>query len=152
MLPTWSSIIVNITCRKYFVICWNKGVLILGLPSLKIKSNYWAEFKKHNSSWTLTQCIMSDKDMTERNVLSEQFPQSKLLICLFHTLHTMQREVSTEKLGMSQGERCDWRFCWNWYMQETRKNTVSCMMSLRMLHRELSNTLSAIGIAYAMNG
>ena len=31
------------------------------------------EFKKHNSSWSLTQCIMSDKDMTERNVLSEQF-------------------------------------------------------------------------------
>ena len=57
------------------------------------------EFKKHNSSWSLTQCIMSDKDMTERNVLSEQFPQSKLLICLFHTLRTMRREVSTEKLG-----------------------------------------------------
>ena len=54
------------------------------------------EFKKHNSSWNLTQCIMSDKDMTERNVLSAQFPQSKLLICLFHTLHTMRREVSTE--------------------------------------------------------
>ena len=61
------------------------------------------EFKKHNSSWSLTQCIMSDKDMTERNVLSEQFLQSKLLICLFHTLRTMRREVSTEKLGISQG-------------------------------------------------
>ena len=48
---------------------------------------------------------MSDKDMTERNVLSEQFPQSKLLICLFHTLRTMRREVSTEKLGISQRER-----------------------------------------------
>ena len=48
---------------------------------------------------------MSDKDMTERNVLSEQFPQSKLLICLFHTLRSMRREVFTEKLGTSQGER-----------------------------------------------
>ena len=63
------------------------------------------EFKKHNSNWSLTQGIMSDKDMTERIVLSEQFPQSKLLICLFHTLRTMRREISAEKLGISQGER-----------------------------------------------
>mgnify|MGYP003472603571 CR=1 FL=1 len=63
------------------------------------------EFKKHNSRWSTTECIMSDKDMTERHVLSEQFPQSKLLICLFHTLRSMKREVSTEKLGISQGER-----------------------------------------------
>ena len=63
------------------------------------------EFKKHNSRWSSVECFMSDKDMTERHVLSEQFPQSKLLICLFHTLRSMKREVSTEKLGISQGER-----------------------------------------------
>ena len=63
------------------------------------------EFKKHNSKWSSTECIMSDKDMTERQVLSEQFPQTKLLICLFHTLRSMRREVSAEKLGISQGER-----------------------------------------------
>ena len=49
---------------------------------------------------------MSDKDMTERHELSEQFLQSKLLIWMFHTLRSMKREVSTEKLGISQGERC----------------------------------------------
>ena len=38
-------------------------------------------------------------------MLSEQFPQSKLLICLLHTLQCMKREVSTEKLGISHGER-----------------------------------------------
>lgn len=63
------------------------------------------EFKKHNSRWSSVECIMSDKDMTERHVLYEQFPQSKLLICLFHTLRSMKREVSTEKLVISQGER-----------------------------------------------
>ena len=63
------------------------------------------EFKKHNSKWSSTECIMSDKDMTERQVLSEQFPQTKLLICLFHTLRSMRREVSAEKLGILQGER-----------------------------------------------
>ena len=63
------------------------------------------ECKKHNSNWSLTQGIMSDKDMTERIVLSKQFPQSKLLICLIHTLRTMRSEISAEKLGISQGER-----------------------------------------------
>ena len=49
---------------------------------------------------------MSDKDMTERNVLREELlPQAKLLICLFHTLQTMRQKVSCKKLGISQGER-----------------------------------------------
>ena len=62
-------------------------------------------FKKSNPNWSLIKCIMSDKDMTERIVLHEQIPQSKLLICLFHTLRSMRREISCEKLGISQGER-----------------------------------------------
>ena len=44
------------------------------------------EFKKQNVRWSSTKCIMSDKDVTERDVLSKEIPQSKLLICLFHTL------------------------------------------------------------------
>lgn len=63
------------------------------------------EFKNHNESWNSIQCIMSDKDMTERNVLTEHLPTAKLLICLFHTLRSMKREVSCEKLHISQAER-----------------------------------------------
>ena len=70
------------------------------------------EFKKHNSCWNLTQCIMSDKDMTERNVLSAQFPQSKLLICLFHTLRNIRREYPLKNLVYHrEKEVCVWRFC-----------------------------------------
>ena len=63
------------------------------------------EFKKHNDEWSLIKCIMSDKDMTERNVMKEQFPQANLLICRFHTLRTFRREITCEKLGISSGER-----------------------------------------------
>ena len=63
------------------------------------------EFKKQNVRWSSTKCIMSDKDMTERDVLSKEIPHSKLLICLFHTLRSMRREGSCEKLGISTGER-----------------------------------------------
>jgi len=33
------------------------------------------EFKKVNENATLVQCMMTDKDMTERDVIKEQFPQ-----------------------------------------------------------------------------
>ena len=62
------------------------------------------EFKKHNYNWSLTKCVMSDKDMTERNVIKEQLPQANLLICLFHTLRSFRREISCDKLGISQSE------------------------------------------------
>ena len=60
---------------------------------------------KKNENWSSIECIMSDKDMTERDVLIEHLPNAKLLICLFHTLRSMRREISSEKLGISQAER-----------------------------------------------
>ena len=48
---------------------------------------------------------MTDKDMTERDVIKQQLPQAGLVICLSHTLRTMRREISCEKLGISQSER-----------------------------------------------
>ena len=68
-------------------------------------TNLFAEFKRCNENATLVQCVMTDKDMTERDVIKEQFPQAGLAICLFHTLRTMRREISCDKLGISQGER-----------------------------------------------
>lgn len=68
-------------------------------------TNLLVEFKKHNESSSLIQCVMTDKDITEQDVIREQLPQAALVICLFHTLRTMRREVSCEKLGISQSER-----------------------------------------------
>ncbi|KAG1650979.1 Zinc finger SWIM domain-containing protein 3 [Nymphon striatum] len=68
-------------------------------------SNLMDKFKERNSKWTDIDVIMSDKDMTERDVLTEKLPGAEILICLFHTLRSFRREVSTEKLGISSGER-----------------------------------------------
>ncbi|XP_014674333.1 PREDICTED: uncharacterized protein LOC106814532 [Priapulus caudatus] len=62
-------------------------------------------FKQANPSWDMVEVIMSDKDMVERDVLREQFPDATMQICLFHTLKSMRREISAEKLGISQAER-----------------------------------------------
>ena len=61
-------------------------------------------FMKHNDT-THTRCIMADKDITERNVLAEKIPNAVLLICLFHTLRTFHREITTEKMGISAAQR-----------------------------------------------
>ena len=48
---------------------------------------------------------MTDKDMTECDVISEEFPNAQLLICLYHTLRTFRREACTAKMGISVSQR-----------------------------------------------
>ena len=48
---------------------------------------------------------MADKDFVERDVLKEKFPDTKVLICLFHVLKTFCREFTVEKLGITIAER-----------------------------------------------
>ena len=42
---------------------------------------------------------MADKDMVERDVLTEKLPGASLQICLFHTLRTFRRDITCERLG-----------------------------------------------------
>ena len=62
-------------------------------------------FKKHNSRWESVRVIMADKDMTEQEVFASAFPQAKLLICLYHTFRSFRREIVTEKMGITSGQR-----------------------------------------------
>ena len=62
-------------------------------------------FKKHNPQWTSIRVLMSDKDMTERDTLAKSFPDSQLLICLFHTFRSFRREITTDKMGITSGQR-----------------------------------------------
>jgi len=62
-------------------------------------------FKKHNHRWPSTVTIMADKDFVERDALKIEFPEASILICLFHVLRTFQRDVNSDKLGITAGER-----------------------------------------------
>ena len=70
-----------------------------------------AAFKRLNDSWERTTVIMTDKDMTERSVLAEVFPDATLQLCLFRTL----REFSMDKMGQHAGwvTQC-WRLWQGW--------------------------------------
>jgi len=61
-------------------------------------------FKKYNDTST-TQCVMANKDMTERDVITEKLPNAYLLICLFCTLRSFRHEITTEKMGITAGQR-----------------------------------------------
>ena len=63
------------------------------------------KFVKNNSKWSEVKAVMTDKDYTKREVLTNKVPNASLLICLFHTLRSFQREISSGKMGISSGER-----------------------------------------------
>ena len=48
---------------------------------------------------------MTDKDMAERTVFKAAFPSASLQLCLFHTLRSISREVTLEKMGIRVGQR-----------------------------------------------
>ena len=41
-----------------------------------------------NPDWSHVKTVMTDKDMTERNVFKSEMPEICLEICLFHALRT----------------------------------------------------------------
>ena len=59
-------------------------------------------FKKHNPALQKVRFVMTDKDMVERSVIKREMPQVELGLCLFHTLRSFKRDVTTSKMGISQ--------------------------------------------------
>lgn len=57
-----------------------------------------------NLSWTQTRCIMTDKDLLERNILKAGFPKPNVSIRAFRTL-TRHTEITRAKLGTTAAER-----------------------------------------------
>ena len=62
-------------------------------------------FKTHNKRWQDISVVLTDKDMVERNVFRKTMPNAELQLCLFHVLRSFRREITTEKLGVTQGEK-----------------------------------------------
>ena len=63
------------------------------------------QFKRVNRAWTKTQCIVVDKDFTEIAVLERQFPQARILLCQFHVLDYLHREITKSMYQLSSEVR-----------------------------------------------
>ncbi|XP_003245327.1 uncharacterized protein LOC100571585 isoform X2 [Acyrthosiphon pisum] len=66
---------------------------------------FFETFKKKNPISAQTRVYVTDKDMKERNVIKQVFPNSALTICLFHTLRTFNREITCDKRNITPNER-----------------------------------------------
>jgi zinc finger SWIM domain-containing protein 3 len=62
-------------------------------------------FRANNPQTELTKCIMTDKDLLERSVIKDTFSESNVIICIFHSMRTFSREITCEKMGISQADR-----------------------------------------------
>ena len=99
-MPVYIMLVEDGNAESEIVCIW-----IVNQENKQTITKMMESFKKHNGNWEKVECIISDKDMTERQVLKEQLPQADLQICLFHVLKAMRREVTAAKLGISQAER-----------------------------------------------
>ncbi|XP_051165308.1 uncharacterized protein LOC127284065 [Leptopilina boulardi] len=74
------------------------GVCILMSEDYESVTWMMETFKSvHHSTWKNIKCVMSDKDMVEREVIRTCLPHVRLLICVFHTLRTFSREITCSK-------------------------------------------------------
>jgi len=62
-------------------------------------------FKENNARWRDVKSIMADKDLNERRLLKDNFPNANVLICIFHAMRTFNREISTNKLNITVSQR-----------------------------------------------
>ena len=81
------------------------GVAILAVETKETIEWMIEAFKKRNPSWEKVKKVMADKDVNERDIIKTCLPQAALLICLFHTLRTFRRELTTDKVNISIGTR-----------------------------------------------
>ena len=80
------------------------GLFLVEEESKEVISSIVNNFKEKNEVWSKTAVIMPDKEFTERESFSSCFPDAKLLICLYHALHSFRREVTCEKMSISSAE------------------------------------------------
>lgn len=66
---------------------------------------FFQKFKEHNPISLKTRIFITNKDMKERTVIQTLFPDSQLIICLFHTLRTFNKDITCEKLGITSVQK-----------------------------------------------
>jgi len=82
-------------------------IAALGLLVNKEETLSWffKKFKEHNPASVHTRVFITDKDMKDRTVIKSLFPESQMVICLFHILRTFNREITCDKLVITTNQR-----------------------------------------------
>ncbi|XP_031330058.1 uncharacterized protein LOC116161019 [Photinus pyralis] len=99
-LPVFLIIVEDGNCQTEIV-----GVCILASEGRQSFTWFLETFKSENPAWINVKCIMTDKDLHEREVIKNCFPNVNLIICVFHTLKIFYREISCQKMGITPSQR-----------------------------------------------
>ena len=79
--------------------------------------------------------VMVDKDIKECDIFKSCLPNASVLICLFHTLRSLRREVTCDKMGISSGQRT---LCLEllkkWLMLHQKMSLIRFIPSFKMMH------------------
>lgn len=59
-------------------------------------------FKETNKNWDKTKIFLGDKDWADRSIFQEKFPNAALQICMFHVMRIFNREIGTQKHGITK--------------------------------------------------
>ncbi|KAG3144098.1 hypothetical protein PC128_g24464 [Phytophthora cactorum] len=62
-------------------------------------------FKQNNPAWTDVKVVVIDKCFTELKLLQEEFPCASVILCHFHVIDYLKREVSKKNYGFSAFEK-----------------------------------------------
>ena len=52
------------------------------------------QFKKNNPAWRSIRVVITDKSSAERQVFKRAFPDARMLLCQFHVINYLNKEVS----------------------------------------------------------
>ncbi len=77
---------------------WGKGQAVQysftnGHSSARVQE-FCNFFKQRNPCWSRTRVVIVDKDFAEISVLSTEFPNAKVLLCIFHVIKCFNTQIS----------------------------------------------------------
>ena len=82
------------------------GVGLLANEEANTLKSLFYSFKKLNQdACQRIKCFMTDKDLTERSVLKEVFPEIALYICEFHVLKVFSRAITMAAMKITSQQR-----------------------------------------------
>lgn len=81
----------------------------LGILANEKRDTLYEFFKcfndENSSSVNNIMCFMTDKDLTEKSVISDLIPGKHMYLCQFHVLRALSREVSSKRMEISSVEK-----------------------------------------------
>ena len=90
------------------------------------------------------QTVITDKDLVERAVYTELFPQAQLNFCPFHALKSFRTQVTTEAMKITSAER-------NHFLEILQALAYSKRDTHEELHEKLKQTGHPLVIDYYKN-